>query len=873
MYSQEKESNPSTKKANDSTTLHQLTTDENALQIKSDSLVNDSIPKKKGAIEDIIDHDAEGYAKINRKKNLITLFDKAITKYQDIELEAGQIFIDYKNNLVTATGIKDDSLGYTQLPVFKQGGEESVQDTIIFNFKTKKALIYGLKTTQNDIITYGEVTKRENDSTIFVNGVRFTTSKKRNPDYYLATNKAKIVPGKKIIIGSTVLYIKDVPTPLVLPFGYIPLSKDRSSGFIIPSFGDSNEQGFFLQNAGYYLALSDYYDLALFADIYSNGSWGFKAESNYALRYRFNGAFNFKYENIVTSLKGFDDYGIRTNYNIRWNHNQDPKANPNARLSASVNLGSSRYYQESLNEYNNNNFLNNSLNSSVSYSQKIVGTPFNVSTTATLSQNTQTELINLSLPSLQVSMDRIFPFAPKSGAKKNAFHNIGVNYNLGADYRISTSDEFLFKSQMFENAQAGVQHTTSASTNIKMLKYFTLTPNVSYKDVWYFDSVKETYDPIGQEVIKDTIPGFVRFNDYSASAALSTTVYGRVDFKKGKIKAIRHVARPSVSFTYRPDFSHYFDEVLTEDGQDPMVDLEEYSKYQAGFYGQPSRGLQNTVGFSINNTLEAKVQNKDSTATEDKKITLLNALNISTSYNIAADTLKWSPLSVNAGTTLFNNKLSINTNATFDPYAIDANGGRINKFNKDLNGSLFRLTNAALTMNYSISSDSFKEKPKKKTGYDDSNFTYTSSLDQNQGVFGENLNVSNDLREDDEDDEEKSSKLYNSSIPWTLQLAYSLQYSNNSRQDEFTANSVMFTGDVELTPKWKVGISSGFDLKEKGFTYTQMRFTRDLDSWIMNFNWVPFGTRKTYYFFIGVKSSALADLKYDKYSLPDQRLY
>lgn len=824
----------------------------------------DSIAKPKELLESIIVHSADSLIRQDLKNKKILLFDNAHVNYNNIDLTAGFIEIDNNTNIITARGIKDSIGNYSQRPIFKQGSQESTQDTIKFNFKTEKAKIWGLKTEQQGIIIRGEVSKKHNDSVIFIENIKLTSSEKEKPDYYIDIKRAKFIKDKKLVAGTSQLVIADVPTPIVLPFAYVPLTKGRTSGVLMPTWGENNRQGYFLQNGGYYFVLNDNFDLALLGDIYTNGSWGMRAESGYAKRYRFSGKFDFKYENLINSLKGLDDYSKSTNYNIRWNHSQDAKASPNSRFSASVNLGSSKYFKESINEYNTNSFLNNTLSSSVSYYKKFIGTPFNMSLSVTHSQNTNTEEIAMALPSLQVNMDRIYPFTGKGGVKKNAIQKTGLSYSLKGDNRIKTSDEFFFKKEMFEDAKSGIQQDISLNTNMKALKFFTLSPSVSYKEVWYFDRLNKTYDAVNNKIVTDTITGFSAFREYSGALSLATTFYGMFNFNKGNIEAIRHVVRPSVSYSYRPDFSSYNEEVQkTADPNDYL----EYSPFANGIFGSPGTGLSNSLNFGLDNNLEAKLRKKDSTEKEAQKIILLNNLNFSTSYNMAADSLKWSPVGVNAGTKLFKDKLSLNVRGTLDPYAIDVNGRKINTFNINNGGSLFRLTNAGITMNYSLSS---KDDKSKKTS-DEKNAQDNNS----DGVFGEDLDVTNKQMDNKESDKNKvkETKLYQSKLPWTLQLAYTLNYSNNNREQEISSNSLMFSGDIELTPKWNVGVSSGYDIKNQGFTYTQLRFSRDLDSWKLNFNWVPFGERQTYYFFIGVKSSMLSDLKYDKRQVPDRRLF
>mgnify|MGYP000262035092 FL=1 len=831
---------------------------------KMDSLFvkkKDSIIQPPEALTDIINHSADSVIRQDFRSNKIILYKNAKVKYGDVDLSAGYIEINNNTNTITATGIKDSIGAYSQLPVFKQGSTESTQDTIKFNFKSEKAKIWGLRTEQQGIIIKGEVSKKYSDSVVFIENIKLTSSEKEQPDYYIKIKKAKFIKDKKLVASSSQLVIADVPTPVILPFAYIPLTKGRTSGFLMPTWGDNNNQGYFLQNGGYYFVLNDNFDLAILGDIYTNGSWGVRGESGYAVRYKYSGRLNVTYENLINSLKGLDDYSKAANYNIRWSHSQDAKASPNSRFSASVNLGSSKYFKQSYNEYNSNSFLNNTLSSSISFYKKFVGTPFNMSVSMTHSQNTNTEAITMTLPSLQVNMDRIYPFAGKNGVKKNAFQKTGFNYSMKGENRINTSDEFFFKKEMFDDAKSGIQHNASLSTNLKAFKYFTLSPSANYKEVWYFNKLHKEFDDNQNAVVTDTISNFSTYREYSSALSLSTTFYGMFKFKKGNIEAIRHVVRPSVSYSYRPDFSNYYEEV--QQSADPN-DIIEYSPYANGLYGSPGKGLSNSLNFSVNNNIEAKLRKKDSTEKEATKIILLNNLNFTTSYNMAADSLKWSPVGVTAGTSLFNKKLSVNANATFDPYAIDGTGKKINTFNFDNGGSLFRLTRAGLTLNYSLSSKGDKSSKQKN---DEAN--------NSDGVFGENINASNDQTEGEKSSEKKvtKSKLFESSIPWTLKLAYSLNYNNSNRQQEISSNSLMFSGDLELTPKWGVGFSSGYDFKNTGFTYTQLRFSRDLDSWKLNFNWVPFGNRQTYYFFIGVKSSMLSDLKYDKRKVPDRRLF
>jgi hypothetical protein len=834
---------------------------------KTDTILKDSI-KPKETIEDIITHTATDYTIQDAKKRTVTLYNEAYIKYTDIDLKAGIIIVDYTKNTLYAKGIID-STGYKQKPVFKQGSQESEQDSIIYNFKSKRAIIYGLKTQQGEMYTYGMKTKRENDSTVYIRKIRFTTSDKEIPDYYIATNKAKLVPGKKIIVGASNLVLADVPTPIFLPFAYFPMTETSMSGFLVPALDTgSSARGIGFQNGGYYFAISDFMDLTVLGDAYSNGSWGTRISSNYNRRYKYNGIFSLNFENIINGIRGFDDFAKSNNFNVRWNHNQDSKASPNSRFSASVNLGSSRFFRESLNQFNVAQTQNNTFNSSINYSKTFVGTPFNMAVTASHQQNTNTESITMTLPNLTLNMDRIYPFAGKSGLKKNPIQKMGFNYNMQGQYLINTNDKDFFTSKMFETARAGIQHRTSTNTNIKAFKYFTLSPSANYEEIWQFDYIEKEYDPTRNVVVTDTLRGFKTYREYNLGVSLSTNIYGTFNFKKGRLKAIRHTIRPTISYSYRPDFRDNYLKQVQQSAN--AFDFQDYTIFDQGIYGGPSGGLSNSIGISLNNVLEAKVAPKDPDSDkEDEKIMLLNNLNFNTSYNIAADSLRWSNVSFSAGTRLFKDKLALNFNGSLDPYQVNDQGQQINKFNP----GIFRLTNANMTMNYSISSTDF-DKSKKKDDADNKN---GNGANNPVDTMGANIDPTNRFgRQNTSTDPKEPTKteLYKAKIPWTLSLVYSANYTNNGVQPGTVGvHTVGFSGNIELTPKWKVGYSSGYDIKNGAFSFSRFNFSRDLDSWQFNFNWVPFGTNSSYTFFIGVKSTMLADLKWDKNKPPDRRLF
>lgn len=834
----------------------------------ADTILSDTIKPAKPLLTDKIKYKAEEYAKIDQKRKMITLYDKAELYYQDIELTAGIIIMDYEKNEVYAGRIKDSTGKIIQRPKFKQGTNIVEPDSIRFNLKTKKALVWNSRTEQGEFKVKAPLTKKENDSVYFMKNPRFTTAKDiDNPEYYFQADKVKLVPGEKVVVGLTHMVIADVPTPIALPFAFFPMTTESRSGILIPTYGDTRQRGYSLQNGGYYFALSDNYDLAVLGDYYTNGSYGLRFETNYAKRYRFRGNLNIRFENLINSERGFPDYARRSIYNIQWSHNKDPKSNPNSRFSASVNLGSSTYFQESINQVNIGSSLTNTMSSSISYSTTFNSVPqVNLSLAATHSQNTNTQVINMTLPTLQLSVDRIFPFAPRDGIKKGFFKNINLQYNLRGENRILTTDSLFFKPEMFRDANVGFQHSIPLSTNFKIFKYFSATTSVNYEEVWTLKTLRRFYDTERDSLIQQDVNGFDSFRTYSFSSSLGTTVYGTFNFGENKkIQAIRHVIRPSVSYSYTPSFEQYYD-TYDPDGTGQMI--RDYTRFENGVFGSPGNTYSNNIGFSVNNTFEAKVRDKDSIGGEPRKVMLLNNLNLATSYNIAADSLGWSPVRISGGTQLFKDKMNVNFAATLDPYAIDNVGRRINTFNIDNGGSLFRMTSANMTLGYSFTSTGSGNKK-------DRNNQGVRNGGREDDLFGTNTDFSDrreSMFEEDEDDqtEDVVTSFFNSKLPFDLTLAYSLTYGNARRENKITGNSLMISANADLTPKWKFGVSTGYDFVQKGVTFTQLRFERDLMSWRMDFNWTPFGDRAFWGFFIGVKSGVLSDIKWEKRTQPER---
>ena len=844
-----------------------------------DTVKVDSIVPEKEMLTDIVSYYGEDYVYIDQKKSQVYLYNKAYIIYGDMRIDAGIIILDYDKNEVYAKGI--DSLGtYIQKPKFVQASNEVNPDSIRFNFDTKKALIYNSRTNQNNFNVIAEVTKRENDSVIYVQNVKFTTSTNLDdPEYYFYSRRAKFVPKKKIVTGLTNMYIADVPTPIGLPFAFFPLTEDRASGVIIPTIGQGNDRGFFFQNGGYYFAVNDYVDFTLTGDYYTNGSYGLRAESAYLMRYKFRGNLSIRYENLINEERGFPNFSQSSVYNIRWSHSQDAKSSPSSRFSASVNLGSSQYFQQSIAQTNNASALVNSLSSSISYSKTFEGEPqVNSAVSLTHSQNSNTGQVNMSLPSITTSVSRIFPFAPKVGAKKGIIDNINFQYDFTGDNRINTVDSLFFKKEMFDDALVGVRHRIPISTNFKVLKYLSATASTTYQETWTLKTFTQRYDETANDgaggVVTDTVSGFDSYRTYNFASSLGTTVYGTYNFgKEKKFQAIRHVMRPSVSYGINPGFSNYYDTyAVPVVSADPNINEEfiSYSRFEGTLYGAPGEVYSSSIGASLSNTVEAKVRNKDTTAVEPRKVVLLNNMNFATGYNLRGDSLNWNPLSFSGSIPIIE-KLDLNFNGLLDPYALNSNNVRIDKFNIENGGSLFRLTNANISFNYSFSSKDLEGNGKDEDIFTNDTFRNGGRPDD---LFGDStpINEIANSRKKKKTGDETESDWYNFEIPWDLRVAYTMTYSNGQRQNEISSQSIMFSSNVELSPRWTVGVSSGYDFVNKGVTLTQFRFNRDLESWNMSFNWTPIGSVNTsWYFFIGIQSGVLSDIKYDRRREPDRR--
>ena len=797
-----------------------------------------------GGLEKPLFKEAEQYQLIDRINKRLTLYDKAHIKYDDIELKAGIIVVDYKKKEVYAGRIPDSTGKLGQRPVFTQGGTRTENDSIRFNFETKKALVWNTYTQEGEIQLISKVTKKVNDSVNFFKDLKITTAEDiRNPEYYILAHKGKIVPGKKIVVGTSQMYIEEVPTPLVLPFGYFPLVGKRTSGFILPNYGE-DQRGFFLQNMGFYLVLSKYADMALLADVYTNGSFGLQWRSNYKKRYQFGGNVLFRYEKRITGEYGSPQYSRSNIWNLGWSHRKDPKSNPSFNFSANVNIGSSKYFRYSTNQQNLSHVLDNTMQSSVVLSKRFRRIPLQMSLTGSHSQNVNTNRVVITLPQLYAKLDRIYPFASKSGIKKNAFQRINFDYTFDGRNQVETLDTLMFKRSTWEHALRGFRQSVPLSTNFKLFRYFNITQTASLRHVWYGQHTEKYWDAAAGSVQDTLIYKPVQFVDWTLNTSLSTVIYGIFRLsKQGKIKAIRHIISPSLNFSYRPGLEQY--KKYYQGSSDPD-DWREYTLFDGGMYGRPSFSPQSLLNISLGNTFEAKVHGKDG---KDKKVSVLKNFNLSTQYNFNADSMKLGYINM-SGNIMPVKGLNLRLTGNLDPYAVDTTGQNTAQYAYAVGQGLVHLRSFRLSTGFMLSNDKLKKWFGRKEK--------TSAV----SLIGSGTKKKSGTDE--------LQRAYVSPVKWTLNISYSFNYQNKIYHPTspyfktIAPHTINFNGNVELSPGWRVGVNSGYDITNKKLAYTVLNFRRDLKSWFMTFTWRPLPPYTSWYFYIGIKASVLSDIKYER---------
>ncbi|MFN7705131.1 MAG: putative LPS assembly protein LptD [Chryseotalea sp.] len=817
-----------------------------SLKLPKDTLNNKAY---KSDIETTINYSATDSIVSSLVTKKVWLYGDAKIKYGDIELEADEILIDYENSTLTANGTRDSLGNRIGFPIFKNGSEVYETKDIVYNFKTRRAKISEVVTKQGEGIIHGATVFKNEKNELFTRGNLYTTCGLEHPHFAIRSTKVKAIPKDKVVSGPFYMEFNGVPTPLGFAFGMFPAERESKSGIIFPSYGEERRRGFNLRQGGYFFDINEYIKVTLLADIYSKGGHAIQASTAYNKRYAYTGSFRFSYSKTPTSDR-IESKVFQRDYQLSWSHS--PQSKGTGRFSASVNAATSSFNTNN-NLFNQNfdpngNAFNNTtrrMNSNIAYSKTFKGTPFSLGLNATHQQDLRTKLVDLLLPSVSVNMNNIYPFQKKEGGKAGLLENINFRYTMTAqnkvNNRVSPDSIAPFTAQTFSTflnrGNRGMKHNIPISTSMKVLKYFTLAPTATIDEIWYGERLAWGFDDENTIVRVDTVKGFNRITTYSAGIGLNTRIYGTVNLNKGKIQAIRHVMNPSVSYSYRPDFStneNYFKKLVN-----PETGVTTFKSLHEGFmYGGANLGENQSINFGINNNFEMKVKDKDDTVA--RKVTLLNQLSFNSGYNFLADSFKLSSVSISANTTLFKEKLSINANATYDPYRI-LNGKRVDAFAWN-HGGRGRITSANIALGTNLNPAGQKSDTERTNKINNSNLSESDKQHMINNPY----------------------EYVDFSIPWNLRISYSLNYFNNLGAPDKVTQALQFSGDIKLSEQWKVVFNSGYDFEAGEFTQTNLDIARDMHCWTMSLNWTPFGFFTSYNFRISVKSSMLQDLKMER---------
>ena len=800
--------------------------------------------------------------------------------YGDFNLAAANIEVDLGKSQVYATGVRDTTEELVGKPVFTEGGTEYEADTMRYNFKSGKGLIYNVITQQGEgYLTGGTSKKGADDSYYFSNGKYTTCDKHDDPHFYFQLTKGKMRPGKDVVTGPGYMVLAGLPLPVALPFGYFPFTDSYSSGIIFPTFGDDYNRGFYLRDGGYYLAISDNIDLALTGEIYTKGSWGIGAQSTYAKRYKYSGSFNINYIKTITGDKGMPDYAKQTNFQVLWSHSQDSKANPNMTLSASVNFTTSGYTRNDLNSYYSPSFTENTKSSSINLGYRFPNSKWSINTSMNISQRTQDSTLSVSFPNFTITMSQVNPFKRKHavGAER-WYEKIRMSYSGQFQNSLTAKQNVFFKKSLIKDWRNAMRHSIPISATFNVFKYFNLTPSINITDRMYTQKVRRQWDPNASVEVCDTTYSLYNVYDFNASVSLDTKIYGffkPLPFLGDKVKMIRHVMTPSISFSGAPDFGSsffgYYGKYLRPNAGGEMEE-HVYSYFPNAMYGVPSRGKQGALSFSLANNLEMKVKSENDSIGE-KKISLIENFTVSQSYNFAADSMNWS--NINTSLLLRLTKgFNLNLSATWDVYTYGlnefGNPVRVNKLRISHGKGLGRLSSTGTSFSYTFNNDTFKRK-KKNGDKNNGGNNNRNGRDRDPEDFGDDDSPGGGGQGDD-DMELGDDGYMKWSFPWSLSVNYSIGYGYgdfNYKKMEYNGKitqNLSFSGSIRPTKNWSFNFSASYNFDTHKLAYMNCNITRDLHCFAMRASFVPVGPYKSYNFSIAVKSSMLSDLKYDKRS-------
>ena len=865
-----------------------------------DSLTQDSINRsRKNGIDSPVEYSAEDSLTYEAASGLAHLYGDSKVKYQNMDLASDKIFMSLDSSLVHATGSMDSSTNeLVGTPVFKMGNDEYQSDTMAFNFKTKKGLISSVYTQQDEGFLTSELSKRGADGEMFLRHGRYTTCDDPHPDFYLAMSRAKVRPGKDVVFGPTYLVVADVPLPLAIPYGFFPFTKSYSSGLIMPTYGDETERGFYLRDGGYYFAINDKMDLKLIGEIYTKGSWGLSAASNYRKRYKYSGSFYASYQNTINGEKNMPDYSKQTSFKIQWSHRQDSKANPYSQLSASVNFATSSYERNNLTSmYNPQAMTQSTRTSSVSWSTTFSSIGMTLSTTTNLNQNMRDSTISLTLPDLNISIARFYPFKRKKkvGAER-WYEKLSMSYTGHLSNSISTKEDKLLHSSLTRDWKNGMQHTIPISGNFTLFSYLNVNPSFNFTDRTYFNKTHKSWDAVNQREVTDTLSGFYNVYNWNLSLSASTKLYGMwVPSRKifgDKIQAIRHVITPTVSFSYAPDFSAsrygYYEQYQKTDA-DGNVTMVEYSPYQMGAYGVPGKGKTGSLSFDLSNNLEMKVKSDDD-STGFKKISLIDEFRLGMSYNFATDVRPLSDLSTSLRIKL-SKSYTLNLSTTFASYVYEADSVGATPRISDTKtywgmGKFGRFQSISQNLSYTLSNDKiakfFKRLRGEKVDKDkDKDRDHNNDDEWDSGV---ETNVDEDMEKAKHGAKRKGSSKAETDedgymafqMPWSISIGYGITVREDQTLSKFNYDTMRYpykisqnlniSGNLRISDGWNISFSSGYDFDNKKISMTTASLSRDLHCFNMSCS-VVLAPYTSYNFSFRCNASTLTDaLKYDKRS-------
>ncbi len=858
-----------------------------------DSLAADSVNRmRKNGIDAPVEYSATDSMTYDHETGVAHLYGSSHVKYQNMDLESDQIYMALDSSLVHATGSTDSTGQKYGTPIFKMGNDTYENDTIAFNFKTKKGLISDVYTQQEDGFMTAQLAKRNGEGDMFLLHGRYTTCDLPHPDFYFAMSRAKVRPGKNVVFGPTYLVVADVPLPFAIPYGFFPFTKSYSSGFIMPTYGDENSRGFYLRDGGYYFAISDKMDLKLIGEIYTKGSWGLSAATNYRKRYRYNGSIYASYQNSVEGEKNMPDYAKTTSFKIQWSHTQDAKANPFTTLSASVNFATSSYERNNLTSmYNPQALTQSTRTSSVSLSTKFSSIGMTLRSTFNLDQNMRDSTISLKFPDVNINISRFYPFKRKHAAgEERWYEKISMSYTGYLTNSINTKENQLMHSSLTKDWRNGMQHTIPISGNFTLFGYLNLNPSLNFTDRMYSQKHKRSWDVENQKEVVDTLQGFYNVYNWNFSLSASTKLYGfYIPNRKifgDKIDRVRHVFTPTVSFSYAPDFSAsrygYWDTYQKTDANG-NVSLVEYNQFQGMVFGAPGKGKTGNISMDISNNIEMKIKSDDD-STGFKKISIIDELGASMSYNMAAETRPWSDLSTRLRLKL-SKSYTFNMNAVFATYAyeVDEPGGRpyIGNRTEYSYGRFGRFQGMSQNLSYTLSNEKVanffkwlrgekvkkKDDGKKKEEYD-SGVETNLDTDLEAGKHGANRKESG-MAETDEDG------YMAFSLPWSLSIGYGISMRENTagsfdydrmRYPYKITQNMNFSGNIRISDGWNISFSSGYDFEAKKLSMTTASLSRDLHCFNMSCS-VVLSPYTSYNFSFRCNAATLTDaLKYDKRS-------